>query len=95
MKVRVTRRAGDDLDGIFDYLNERSPLAANAVMRAIRGAIDIVAAYPQASPLTSISGVRAKIVKRYRYVIFYRIRPDAVEVLRVRHGAQETLTAAD
>ena len=91
MKVCVTVRARRDLDGIFDYLNEKSPLAAEAVFQDIEAAISVVGEYPESSRLTSTSGVRVKIVRRSRYLIFYRIRFDVVELLRIRHSARLTL----
>jgi len=36
MKTRYARRALDDLDRIFGYLDERSPAGAKNVKRAIR-----------------------------------------------------------
>lgn len=88
MKLRVTTRARGDLDSIFNYLNERSPRAAVSVMRAFEAAAEIIATHPEAALLTSIPGVRAKTVLHYRYVIFYRVASDAVELLHVRHGAR-------
>lgn len=90
MKVRVTFTARRDLNDIFDFLNRRSPRSAKKLLRDIEAAIELIAAYPKASPLTSEAGVRVKVLRRYQYLIFYQIRPDAIELLRVRHGARRT-----
>ena len=89
MKIRYRARALADLDGIFQYLNERSPGGARNVMSAIRDAIDDIAEYPLAAPRTSDPDVRVKILGRYRYKIFYSVAAaEFVEIIHVRHAAR-------
>jgi len=89
MKVRYRARALADIDGIFQYLNERSPTGARNVLRALAGAIDDVGSHPMASPGTSDPDIRVKILGRYRYKIFYSIVADEfVEIVHVRHAAR-------
>ena len=88
MRVRYRELALSDLDHIFRYLAQRSPAGARNVIDAIRAAIDDVAQNPFSGRQTSDSSVRAKVVSRYGYKIFYSVEADAIEVLHVRHGAR-------
>ena len=89
MNVRYRARALADLDGIFQYLNERSPGGARNVLRAIRDAIEDIAEQPLAAPQTSDPDIRVKILGRYRYKIFYSVvAEDFVEIIHVRHAAR-------
>jgi plasmid stabilization system protein ParE len=88
MKVRYRRRARIDLDGIFDYLNERNPVGAENVMRAILAGVQFIAENPQGVPRTDDPTIRVMIVRRYRYRIFYSVTGDELEILHIRHGAR-------
>jgi plasmid stabilization system protein ParE len=58
------------------------------VAEAIFAAIDDIAQNPLGARPTSDPSVRAKVVSRYGYKIFYCVAADAVEILHVRHGAR-------
>ena len=89
MKVRYRARAMADLDEIFTFLNDRSPVGAHNVLHAIAGAIDSIAENPLAAPPTSEPDIRVKIVGRYRYKIFYGVvGNESVEIIHVRHAAR-------
>ncbi len=88
MKVRYRERALADLEGIFHFLNDRSPTGARNVLRAIHEAIGEVAAHPLAAPRTSEADIRVKILGRYRYKIFYSVTDEAIEIIHIRHAAR-------
>jgi len=66
MKVRYRERALADLEGIFQFLNDRSPAGAHNVLRAIREAIGEIASHLLAAPRTSETDIRVKSLGRYR-----------------------------
>jgi toxin ParE1/3/4 len=90
MRIRYSPRAVRDLESIREYLAKTSPKAAVNVLTAIYGAIEFIRRHPEGTEATPISGVRAKIVPRYRFRIFYRIlaSDDAVEIIHVRHTSR-------
>ena len=92
MNVRYSPRATSDLQSIFEYLTERSPLGAVNVLTAIYAAIEFIRRYPDAAQATRIEGVRAKVIQRYRFKIFYRLVPgdDAIEIVHVRHTSRRS-----
>jgi plasmid stabilization system protein ParE len=88
MRIRYTPRARGDIESIWYYLNERSPSGAHNVLRAIYAGVQFIADYPEASQHADEPSIRVKLVRRYRYKIFYRIVSDTVEVLHVRHTSR-------
>jgi len=88
MKVRYRALALADLEGIFQYLNERSPTGAQHVLEAIHAAINDISAHPLSAPQTSDPTVRVKILGRYRYKIFYSVEPHTIEIIHIRPAAR-------
>jgi plasmid stabilization system protein ParE len=90
MKVRYSRRATSDLSSIHQYLSERNSVGASHVMTGIYASIEFVRRNPYGSEKTSIDGVHVKVVRNYRFKIFYRILPhdDFVEIVHVRHTSR-------
>jgi plasmid stabilization system protein ParE len=88
MRVRYTPRARGDIEGIWRYIEERSPSGAGNVLKAIYAGVQFIAEYPEASERTDDPSVRVKVVRRYRYRIFYRIIDDRIEILHVRHTSR-------
>lgn len=90
MKLRYSRRAAHDLESIREYLSERSVRGAANVLAAIYLSIEFIRRNPQASEKTTIAGVRAKAVKKYRFKVFYRVAAsdDTIEIVHVRHTSR-------
>ena len=67
---------------------ERSPVGAKHVLGDIYRAIQFIADQPEGSERTDDPNVRVKIVRQYRYKIFYRITEDGLDILHVRHASR-------
>ena len=93
MRLRYSRRATNDLASIHEYLSARSPRAALGMLTSIYAAIEFIRHHPEASELTSIPGIRGKIVRKHRFKIFYRVmtEDDAIEIVHVRHTSRRPL----
>jgi len=78
----------------FIDLEERSPAGARNVLRAIYAGVQFISEYPKASERTDNPQVHVKIVRRYRYRVFYRmVDGDTVEILHVRHTSRRPWVA--
>ena len=88
MKVRYSARAAADLATIHQYLSERSPTGAAKVMAAILAAVEFVRRHPHGAEKTNIPGVQGKVVKKYRFKVFYRVGDDVIEIVHVRHTSR-------
>jgi toxin ParE1/3/4 len=89
MRVRYRAQALGDIDEIGRYLERRSPGGALNVLRAIYAGIHLIVEQPYASQRTDNPDIRVKVVRRYRYKIFYCIiDEDTVEIVHVRHTSR-------
>jgi toxin ParE1/3/4 len=96
MKVSYSRRALTQLDEIFSYIARNNPAAAAVVVDRIEALIALLGRYPTMGRSTDKEGVRVMGVRRYPYIVFYRIREDRdeVRILRVRHTSRRPLSEA-
>jgi toxin ParE1/3/4 len=89
MRVRYTRRARGDIEQIYQFIAKRSPNGARNVLRAIYAGVQFIAEYPKASVQTDNPEIRVRIVRRYRYLLFYRIvENDTIEIVHIRHTSR-------
>jgi len=88
MIVRFTQRAENDLAAILDYLIALSPEGARRVAASLEETIRIIADHPFGARKTARPMLLVKIVPRYPYKIFYRVREDAVEIVHIRHASR-------
>ena len=96
MRIRYSPRATEDLAAIRQYLIERSPTGSNNVLAAIYAAIEFVRRNPHAAETTTIPGVRAKVVRHYQFVVFYRsAEGDVIEIAHIRHTSRQPWTGED
>ena len=65
LKLRFTTAAQRDLNDIFEYLEPRDPLAANAVINAIEHSINLLTEYPLSARKTDMEDVRVKPLTKY------------------------------
>jgi toxin ParE1/3/4 len=89
MRVRYTPRARGDIDRIYGYLDKRSEGGTRNVLLAIYAGVQFIAERPEGSERTDDPNVRVKLVRRYRYKIFYSVVGDTVEILHVRHMSRK------
>jgi toxin ParE1/3/4 len=91
MIIRYTDRAVADLEGIADYLVQRSPQGARNVRAAIERAIGQLEQFPGLGRPQAADGVRKLVVSKYPYLVFYVALSSAheVRILSVQHAARE------
>lgn len=90
MKVFLTAEAESDLVRIGDHIAADNPLRAETFVREILGRCHDLADIPRAFPFVpryEEHGVRRRSFGKY--LIFYRLADDAVEVLHILNGAQD------
>jgi toxin ParE1/3/4 len=97
MTIRYSPRASRDLESIREYLSKRSPQGAISVLTAIYAAVEFIRRHPEAAEATRIHGVRAKIVRRYRFKVFYRVNAtdSVIEIVHVRHMSRRLWSGED
>ncbi len=94
MRVRKTSQADYGITSAIKYLREHNPDAARAFCLALESTLQRIAQFPEWFPLQRRSkrpelvDVRFAVVRRFGYLIFYRIERETVVILRVIHGSR-------
>lgn len=89
MRIRWTVPAADDLERIKSYLQEHFPGYAEPTVRTVYQRIQSLKALPHKGRPGHRSGTRELPIIPLPYVVVYSVKPDAVEILHIYHGAQD------
>lgn len=89
MILRWLRSGRDSLREQIAWIAAENPQAAQRVRHRIHGSLQILLDFPESGRVGRIADTRELIVAGLPYVIIYRIRNQAVEILRVVHMAQD------
>jgi toxin ParE1/3/4 len=90
VKLVFSDSAKQDLEEISDYIARDSPKRAVAFIRALKASAAKLLSRPAAFailPRYAHLGIRHKI--HGAYMIFYRIEPDRVSIVRILHSARD------
>lgn len=89
LRVRWTETAADDLQSVHQYLSERSPAHADAVVERILASLDFLEQYPNIGRHGRIEDTRELIIAGTPFIVFYRLDRDQVFILSVIHGSRK------
>jgi toxin ParE1/3/4 len=89
MRLRWTIAAADDLEGIAEYLFEKSPQIAAQLIRKIYESPSRLETYPKLGRPGKKEGTRELVLAPLPYIVVYQIMGDAAYILRILHGAQD------
>ncbi len=84
MTIRYTATALAEIDEICSYIAKDNEIAAASIAAAIERAIAAVAKRPQSAPIVYEGRIRAKLVGRYQYRVFYETVGSDVIIRNVR-----------
>jgi addiction module RelE/StbE family toxin len=87
-RIRWTYAAAEDLEHIKNYLTEHSPQLAQSTVLELYETIRSLKTSPRRGRLGREEGTRELVLSRLPYIVAYRIKEQAVEVLHIFHGAQ-------
>jgi plasmid stabilization system protein ParE len=88
MRVRWLRRARQNLDEEASCIAADDPAAARMVVARVLEAVASLAQHPELGRPGRVPGTRELVVPRTRYLVPYRVRAGAVEILRVFHTSR-------
>ena len=96
MIVRYSPSATKDLEAIREYLIERSPQGAVNVLTRFTPLLSSSANIRKQRKPRGIPGIRAMVVHRYRFKIFYRVAETetAIDIVHVRHTSRRAWSGA-
>lgn len=77
-----------DLDQAVDYMCRDTPMPSQHVARQILNAAETLAANPAQGQAGRINGTQEWVINGTPFIMAYRSRGDAFEVLRIVHAMQ-------
>jgi toxin ParE1/3/4 len=90
MLIRWTDAAVRDFTHMCDYIDQhRSGAAARHVALSIHRRIDLLGEFPEYGRTGRKPDTRELVFSGLPYLAVYRIHKNAVEILRILHGAQD------
>ena len=89
MLIRWTDSAVRDLTQICDYMEKHASAAtARRIALSIYNSVDLLAKFPEQGRTGRKPETRELVFSGLPYIAIYRIHKDAVEIMRILHGAQ-------
>jgi len=89
VRVRWLRRALASLDAEAEYIAVDDPAAAGRVVPRVLRSVDLLRRNPALGRAGRVAGTRELVVAGTPYIVPYRVRGEAVEILRVFHAARK------
>lgn len=86
---RLDDGARRDVDSIYDYIAQRNPTAADRLIDLLWAKFEFLARHPLSGELRKDVSDEWRSFAAGRYVIFYRVVDDAIEVARVLHSSRD------
>jgi toxin ParE1/3/4 len=95
MRVRYTPRARRDLESILEYIDERSPLGARNVKRAIQKTIELIGEFPEGGRRAGDHAIRVLPAGRHPYLIYWSIEGGEAWIVHIRHARRRPRRSDD
>lgn len=89
MIVRWLEDAVQDLQALRDYIAAENPTAANHVAKRILHCVDLLSSQPGIGRQGRVPHTRELIISGTPFIIPYRVKNNAIEILRVLHSAMQ------
>jgi toxin ParE1/3/4 len=89
IRLWFTSRAERDLVDIYDYIAEENPQAAIRVLNQIEKRCQSLCAHPKIGQQCDEISPGLRSVAEGRYLIFYRLAPGEIQVIRILHRARD------
>jgi len=80
--------AADDLERIADYLKEHNSSYAESTVRELFATVESLKTFPRIGRVGREEGTRELVLGRMPCTVVYRVKDEAIEVLRIWHAAQ-------
>lgn len=85
--IRWTTEAAEDFQSIRIYIEADNSAAADFQSGLIVQAVEQLESFPKSGRKSDAVRLRQWAVPGTPYIIFYRVRPEAIIIVRILHGA--------
>ena len=89
MQIRWTKNAVLNLDEIESYIKSDNPQAAIATVLKIIRSVEQLSRHPAMGRPGRVEETRELVIAQTPFIVPYRVKNNAVEILRVFHSAQK------
>ena len=89
MQIIWLTTALNNLDELAEYIAQETPQAARQVLELIETQVNLLATQPALGRLGRVLGTRELVISNTHYLVPYRIKNNAVEILRVFHTSRK------
>ena len=89
MQVKWLKRALDNLEDEADYIAQDNPQSAQALVSHVFNSVDQLINFPNMGRAGRVFGTRELVIIGFPYIIPYRIKSDAIQILRVFHTSRK------
>ena len=88
MKIRWSPEAAADFARIVEYIHKENPSASDRVAHTIYDSATSLESLPNRGRPGRIDGTRELVLAPLPFILVYRVKRDALEIVRVVHGSQ-------
>jgi toxin ParE1/3/4 len=88
-RFKLSAQAAQDIEDIWNYIAQESLETADTILDNIQERFPILAKFPLMGREREDIAPHIRSFPVGKYVIFYRINPGSIEVLRVIYGARD------
>lgn len=88
MRLEWSEAALKDREEVFDYIAADRPQAAIEMDLRIRDQCRTLLQFPATGRSGRVRGTRELVIQHSPYIAAYRVKEDAVQVLRILHGGR-------
>jgi toxin ParE1/3/4 len=88
-KLRISPEAKADLDSIWDYIAEDSPVEATNFILKVLNKCELLTEQPYMGPARDFIRKGLRIHPVDDYVVLYRVHDKTVEIVHVFHGSRD------
>lgn len=90
LNIGFTLEAYADIDQAFySYAGLAEGRVAARFLRNIDEGLERISSFPHSCPM-DLDGIRRLLLRRFPYWVYYRVLPDAIEVMAVLHTKRDT-----
>jgi toxin ParE1/3/4 len=88
MSIKWTKRAVANLESVIDYIARDNEIAAGKFRDVIVDKVAVLEQHPHMGRTCDVQGARELVIHE-NYIVVYRVRNEALEVLRIRHARRK------
>jgi toxin ParE1/3/4 len=88
MEIRWSPEAAADFAAVVEYIHKENPSAGDRVAHLVYDSAGSLESFPNRGRRGRIEGTRELVLAPLPFILIYRVKPEAVEIVRVLHGFQ-------